>query len=122
MRDTIVEHTNELGHIKEATGLAVAIRGKLVSIDVFDKAETCAKIWERVLAGCVVDAVRKEEDKVHVTTASDIENVLQKLVAQWHATVPLGEGHEFRANTNSGGIATVLVCQDTMLHGSALFD
>ena len=62
-KDRTAEFQTSLGYIEGATGLAVAIGGAVVSIDVFDSPITCAKVWPRLLTGVIMDAVETKESE-----------------------------------------------------------
>src|SRR5262249_20442398 len=56
-RARLDEFRERLKYIEGATGVAVAVGTKVVAMDLFDKPSTCAKVWDRVLSGVVMDAL-----------------------------------------------------------------
>ena len=55
-REKVGELRRNLPYVEGASGIAVAIDGKVVSVDIFDKLATCRKVWERCVEGLVLDA------------------------------------------------------------------
>ena len=60
LADTYRDYEGEIGQFRDAlkpvdgaVGMAVAVGGKIVSIDVLDKPATCAKVWNRLLTGFI---------------------------------------------------------------------
>ena len=56
-QDRIASYRDKLKYVDNATGMAVAIGDKVVSVDLFDKPSTCQKVWDRMLSGVVFDAM-----------------------------------------------------------------
>ena len=57
LADKMTEYREKLKYPEGAVGVAVAVGSKVVCVDVFDKAATCQKAWDRLLSGCIVDAL-----------------------------------------------------------------
>ena len=53
----LAEFRDRLKYVEGAAGLAVAVGGKVVAVDLFDKPATCRKVWDRLLSGVVMDAL-----------------------------------------------------------------
>ncbi len=95
-RDRLSEFQGNLPYAEGAVGVAVALGDHLVAIDVFDKSETCQKVWDRLLSGVILDALELENSPQHAQ-AADVERVLQDLVQlSWEPAQSVGEGSEFR--------------------------
>ena len=56
-QDRVAQYRERLRYVDGATGMAVAVGEKVVALDVFDKASTCRKVWDRLLSGVVFDAM-----------------------------------------------------------------
>lgn len=56
-QDRIAAFREKLKYAEGATGVAVAIGDRVVSVDVFDKPATCQKVWDRLLSGVFFDAL-----------------------------------------------------------------
>lgn len=55
--EDVAEFREKLQYVDGACGLAMAIGGRVVAVDLFDKATTCRKVWQRLLSGYVLDAL-----------------------------------------------------------------
>lgn len=127
MYDTFEAHRQRLDQFREklkyvegAVGAAVAIGGKVVAVDLFDKAETCGRVWTRLLSGAVLDALEVEKAERQAESA-DVERVLVGLkTLGWEPTESIGEGEEYRAESPTGDHASALVLDETLVHGSLL--
>ena len=62
-----------------ALRIAVAINGKIISIDLFDKPMTLAKIWDRMVQGVVLDASETVADDGRLATDMDVSARLYAL-------------------------------------------
>src|SRR5262245_45426055 len=69
-RPYVERHVAEVPYAEGAAGLAVAVGGKLVSVDLFDAPETCKKVWPRVISGMAMDAM--EEESAAPVSADDV--------------------------------------------------
>jgi hypothetical protein len=89
-------------------------------LDLFDKPETCQKVWDRLLSGALLDSlVSKGTDEL--AEARDVETLLTDLGATaWQSAAPAGEGEEFRAATAGGTQASALCYAGRFVHGSAV--
>src|SRR3954471_24581853 len=116
--ERITEYRNRLNYVDGAVGLAVAIGGRVISVDFFDKPSTCQNVWPRLLSGVVFDAMEsKEVDQV--PSSGDVEQLLSSATElDWHSVEPVGEGSEFRAESPRGDHASALFCDDVIVHGS----
>jgi hypothetical protein len=125
MSDTFEAHRNrldefqgKLNYVEGAVGAAVAIGGKLVAIDVFDKATTCGRVWNRLLSGAILDALEVEHTARRAECA-DVERVLSGLSdLSWESADAIGEGVEYRAESATGDYASALMFDGTLVHGS----
>ncbi len=119
-QDRIATYREKLDYVEKATGMAVAIGDRVVSIDLFDKPSTCEKVWGRMLSGVVFDAIEAGAVDKAVTVA-DVEQLLT--VAgdlPWEPSDTVGEGEEYRAESGSGDHASALAFDQTVVHGSVL--
>jgi hypothetical protein len=69
------EYRDRLKYVEGATGLAVAVGGKVVSVDLFDKPGTCRKVWDRLVTGVVLDALEAGPAKQQIGEA-DVRQAL----------------------------------------------
>jgi hypothetical protein len=117
-RARLDEFRERLKYVEGATGVAVAVGAKIVAMDLFDKPSTCAKVWDRLLSGMVMDAL--EAGPVdQVAQRSDVEGLLARLRdGAWEPAPAVGEGQEFRYDADAETHASALVCGGSVLHGS----
>jgi len=126
MSDTYAAHkphvdraVAEVKYAEGATGLAVAVGGKVVSVDLFDAPATCQKVWPRLVTGVALDAL-EEKDAAPVTTA-DVTAALNALRgAPWQEVPPAGAGEEHRAEAGGKWHASVLTLSGNLVHGSVV--
>ena len=81
-RDRMGEFRDRLKCVEEATGVAVAVGGKLVSADLFDKPATCRKVWNRMLTGVVLDALEAARAQATARTAN-VQGVSSLRLGSW---------------------------------------
>jgi hypothetical protein len=114
----LAEFRERLKYIEGATGMAVAVGKKIVALDLFDKPATCAKVWDRLLSGVVMD-VLEEAPTEQVAGQADVESLLARLrEGVWEPAPAVGEGQEFRFDADPETHASALVCGGAVLHGS----
>jgi hypothetical protein len=119
-RDRIAEYQNSLPYVEGASGLAAAIGGRIVSVDLFDKPSTCRRVWDRLLSGMVFDALEVAPDE-HPVAEADVEQLLAKIGdLHWHDVAAVGEGSEFRAESPRGDHGSALLFEDVVVHGSVM--
>ena len=127
MEDTYESHRNRLNEFRErlnyadgATGMAVGVGKQIVSVDVFDKPESCRQVWNRLLTGVIMDALELGPAP-DLAVAADAEKALQLLQGNsWQKTPAAGLGEEYRFETDGDWHAAALVFNDTVVHGSLL--
>lgn len=125
MADTYATYQNRLAEFRAkltypegAIGLAVAVGGKLVSVDLFDKPSTCRKVWDRLLEGVVLDAVEAGTVEATADVVQVQEMVAALRNAPWQQAPVIGLGEEYRADLEGDSHATALVREETIVHGS----
>jgi hypothetical protein len=116
----LAEFREHLKYVDGASGMAVVIGKRVVGCDLFDKASTCRKVWDRLLSGVTLEAIAKKETGAE-TAVSDIDQWLElKRAAAWQAATPIGEGEEYRAEFPNGDQASALTFEEALVHGSVL--
>jgi hypothetical protein len=119
-QDTIAAFREKLQYIPGATGVAVAIGERVISVDLFDKPSTCENVWNRLLTGVVFDALESGKSDQSVSV-SDVEHLLRAASdLPWEQAQAVGEGEEYRAESPKGDHASALAFEDTVVHGSVL--
>ncbi len=114
----LTEFREHLKYIEGAIGMAVAVGNAVVAIDLFDKPSTCAKVWDRLLTGVVMDALERVATD-QVAEPSDVDGLLSRLRdAAWEPAPAVAEGQEFRYDPDPETHASALVYGGSVLHGS----
>jgi hypothetical protein len=117
-RGRLAEFRERLRYVEGATGLAVAVGAKVVGLDVFDKPSTCAKVWDRLLSGVVMDALEAGPAD-HVAQRADVEGLLARLRdGAWEPAPAVGEGQEYRYDVDAETHGSALACGSSVLHAS----
>ena len=116
-RGSLAEFTGRLQYPEGATGLAVAVGGQVVSVDLFDRPDTCRKVWDRLLTGVVLDALEAGPGGAEAGEGQVREALARLRGAPWQQAPAVGVGEEHRAD-DGGGHATALALGGTVIHGS----
>lgn len=118
----VAEFREKLQYVDGACGLAVAVRKKVVAVDLFDKATTCRKVWQRLLSGYVLDALEPEADvEQGQAEPVDVEKLLAAASAMpWDKADPVGEGEEYRASQGGDVHASALTLDSSPVHVSVV--
>lgn len=118
--DKIESYQNQIPYIEDALGMAVAIGPNVVSVDLFDKPSTCENVWERMLSGVVFDAI-ESGDQEALATVDDVEKMITTAKEmKWTSAESVGEGDEYRAESEGGDHGSTLSLEETIVHGNVL--
>jgi hypothetical protein len=116
--DKLAEAKKALQYVPGSYGLVVALGPKIITVDLFDKPETCEKVWSRFLSGMVLDALAEEkEGSPEPDQVGQLINELRQ--APWAQTQTVGEGQEYRVEFQ-GKIGSVLLLDGSLIHGSVM--
>jgi hypothetical protein len=119
-QERISDYREQLKYVPGACGLAVAVNGRLVSMDFFDKPSTCQQVWDRLLSGMVFDAIEAEQSDTG-TSVADVEQLIATAAGlSWQPVDTVGEGTEHRAESSRGDHASALVMDNVIVHGNIL--
>jgi hypothetical protein len=115
-RDSVESLQHRLPCPEGASGIAVTIGGKIISIDLLDKPDTLAKTWHRLVQGIALDVlgVRGSEPQPCATSISPRLYRLREM--RWERINSVGLGEAYRAPNNENELATALVVDGTLLH------
>ncbi len=129
MSDIFESRTSHLGDYRAAlcpqqgqVGAAFAIGGTLIGVELFDAAESYAKLHSKLISGYAVDAI---EERVQSSSQITLEGVRQFLarIAETPATPyrALGDGTDLRISSQnlSGGALEV---EGRIIHLAAFLD
>ena len=115
--EQLAEFRAALAYVPRAAGVALAAGDRLLALDVFDKASTCRKVWDRLLSGAVFDALASQDAACRVGPW-DVKCWLNTAgESVWRPVRTIGDGTEFRA-TVDGDPASMLVCEEVTVHQS----
>ncbi len=119
-QERLTEYQANLHYVDGAIGVAIAVGGKVVTVDLFDKESTCAKIWHRLLSGAILDALEVKETQMQAECA-EVERALGNLAnLSWDLTESIGDGDDYRAESSAGDHASALVFDGMLVHGSVV--
>ncbi|HSS00712.1 MAG TPA: serine/threonine-protein kinase, partial [Kofleriaceae bacterium] len=91
----ITEIAAALPYTPGAIGIALGVGTELVSIDLFDRPETCRSYWRRLVEGAALESLAVR-GPVHLS-GSEVVRLLDELrAADWTAVPAIGEGEELR--------------------------
>lgn len=116
-KNRLAEYRDHLKYVEGATGLAVAIGNKVVSVDLFDKPATCRKVWDRLLSGVIMDALESGTMEERVNKLETEKLIMAFRDSFWEHTKSVGEGEEYRFGAGDMH-ASALVHDGAMVHGS----
>lgn len=121
-RSRIDELRTSLPYLEGASGIAVACGGEAVIADIFNSAETCRKLWDRVSEGAALDALELLEDRRHVSAAELSARLYRLVQLAWQKTEqPIGVGERYIARGGDGALAAALVVDGAPVHVSVAF-
>lgn len=116
-RDAVEEHVGRLAYPEGAAGLAVAVGGRVVAVDVFDSPETCRKVWPRLLSGAAMDAI-EAADGGAPSDAAVAEAVEAFRAGRWEPVPAVAAGEEYRGEHGGRWHGSVLARNGAVIHGS----
>ena len=117
-RQKVDELRTRLPYPEGASGIAVAIGSSVVAIDLFDQATTLARLWDRLVMGIAMDALEVNGTE-QAATATDVTAELYSVRRlAWEQTTAVGLGELHHARAADGALATALVVDGHLVHGS----
>jgi hypothetical protein len=119
LSDQMTDYREQLKYPDGAVGVAIAVGPKVMCVDLFDKPATCQKAWDRLLSGCIVDALASDAAAGPVDPAIVEHVVAESQATAWSEAPAVGEGQEFRAEFN-GSIGSALRLDETVVHLNVL--
>jgi hypothetical protein len=117
-RERVEQVQKQIPYPASANGVAVALGGRLVAIDILDKPATLEKVWGRVTEGFALDAIENPETGREATCTEVLAALQRMRHLPWHSVEPVGLGDEFRAR-DEGMLAGALSFDGVLLHASA---
>ncbi len=115
-RDAVEDLRRNLPYPEGASGIAVALGGRVVGIDIFDKPATLSKLWDRLVQGVAIDAL-EAPDMAFQASGADVAVKLYTLKSvRWQRSGSVGLGEAYRGRTDDDILATALVTGDILVH------
>jgi hypothetical protein len=119
LADKMTDYREKLKYPEGAVGVALAVGPKVICIDVFDKAVTCQKAWDRLLSGSILDALGASAAEVQADAKAVEQVVAESQATTWTEAQTVGEGQEYRAEFN-GSIGSALLLNGAVVHMNVL--
>ena len=82
-----------------ASGVGVTWQGRVLSIDVFDKPETCRRVWPRLISSHMFTMGEKLPGKPKASATNLRKTLADASKARWDRVPPACSGEEYRART-----------------------
>lgn len=118
--DQVAAIREKFAYVAGAMGMAVAMGPHVVSLDYFDQPATCRKVWNRLVSGFVFDALDAGTPD-QLATAEDVDRLLAATrAAAWSTQAAVGDGEDWRAETTTGDLASVLSLTGNIVHASVV--
>ena len=116
----ISAYREKLKYVEGATGVAIVVGDNIVSCDWFDKPATCKAVWDRLLSGVVFDALSSPSDGQSPSVPVVEQFVADAADLAWEKADTVGEGQEYRAESKKGSHASMLLFEESVVHGSVV--
>lgn len=119
-RKRIATCQESLKYVPGARGWVVAIGPRISMLDLFDQPPTCEHVWSRFLSGVFLDALAENEAQAAPTLAEVARFIARIEELNWSRTESVGEGDEYRSETEFGEHAAALVLAPAVIHASVV--
>jgi len=117
LQDAVENLRSRLPYTEGSTGFAVAIAGKVVLVELFDKPATCNEVYGRFVDGLVFDAQELGDTGCPTDEIARTVKLYMTQDMRWRPAEPLvGLGEPYCARGDDGVLATVLVVDGRLLH------
>ena len=117
-RDEVEELRSLLPCPEGASGIAVALGGNVVCLDLFDKSETLAKVWYRLAQGIVLDAMEKPSCQGQMSQMDILTQLYRLKEKRWQLVDSVGLGEQYLSSDDDGMVASALVVDGRLVHAS----
>lgn len=113
---TLRDYERAFEPLSGQVGALFAINGRIVSLDVFDYASTCARFFPKLLRGCALDAISYFQPQFTPLSMSAVKDFLHRVAhADAQAFPAVGEGEDVRFRA-AGVIGAALIARDRTVH------
>jgi hypothetical protein len=100
------------------SGIAVALSGQVVCVDLFDKSKTCQEVWERFVEGVVLDALEKPAGADQASDAEVLTHLYRLRDMRWQRVDSVGLGEQYLSSPDGNAAASALVVDGRLVHAS----
>ena len=114
------EFCKDIDYVKGATGLAIATDGRVRSLDLFGTEQICSRLWPRLVAGLAIEALRAAPSQAKVTSKDVLKYWANITQWPWEAVTTVGEGQEYRAESQQGDQGSALFYDEKLVYLSAV--
>jgi len=118
-RESLDSYTEALQYPEGARGVLVAIDGKFAALDIFEKPDILQRIWQRLVTGYALDAIRTpdgEHEPIEPEAVGKIMEQVAEVACEPCPSVGIGEDWRFESEAVIG---QALVAEDACVHLSA---
>ena len=115
-RESLNAYVEAMECPQDARGVVVAIDGKFVALDLFDKPDTLHRVWKRLVTGYAMDAILGQVEDAKPFAADAARALLAQagdLACEPCPSVGVGDDWRFESKTLVG---QALVAQNTCVH------
>lgn len=117
-RSDLNSFLDKIRFVEGTTGVIASINGRPVCADLFDSAETCRKLWKKLISSYALDALGKDmaEGYLSPTVVLDIDRLISLVeTARFESFESPGLGTDVRFE-GKGLRGVALVCEDRVIH------
>ena len=118
-RESLDRYTEALQYPEGVRGVLVAIDGKFAALDIFEKPDVLQRIWQRLVTGYALDAIRtpgEEHEPIEPEAVGKIMEQVAEVACEPCPSVGIGEDWRFESEAVIG---QALVAEDACVHLSA---
>ena len=123
LSDTLEAHRVAVEHLRGglrypegASGVAFALGGKIVCLDLFDKPATLEKLWDRLVQGVTIDALELRDAGCPADEQKPVRLYMESIRSvRWERVATVGLGQAYWAR-NDNALMTALVADGASVH------
>jgi hypothetical protein len=117
-REKLERMKTQFPYPANASGIAVAISGRVVAIDIFGNPAVLQKVWGRFQEGMLLDLLEVPPESASQATVDVSAELYRMRSLHWCEVKPVGLGKQYRS-CDSGVLVDVLLHEGKLLHASA---
>ena len=118
-RESLGSYVEVLAYPEGARGVVVAIDGQFAALDLFEKPEALQRVWERLVTGYALDAIRTAEAEPKTYEPEEVGKIMQQVAEVACEPCPsVGIGEDWRFESEAV-VGQALLAEGTCVHLSA---